>query len=155
MVSPRVLCLFFPTLGLRKFYHSLWFVLDNVWQIKSDIFLTLHSWIVLVPLFIELCSSINGINSYMNSESLVFEFLSIQCIQTHIQNVILINDVTDYYFLLFIKIRYGELTTSICAGKDGYIWNCSSHHDPMSHRFFCLYLIISYINSIGNIKLLF
>ena len=43
----------FTTLCLRNVYHSLWYVPNNVWQIKPENFLILHSWILVAPLFIE------------------------------------------------------------------------------------------------------
>ena len=43
----------FPTMCPRNVYHGLWFVPGNVWQIKPEIILTLHYWIVVAPIFIE------------------------------------------------------------------------------------------------------
>ena len=53
----RTICsvklIIFPSLCLKNVYRGFWFVPDNVWQIKSENLLTLHSWIVVAPLFIE------------------------------------------------------------------------------------------------------
>ena len=53
----RTICtmklLLFLIMCLINVHHGLWFVPDNVWQIKSAIFLTFYYWIVVAPIFIE------------------------------------------------------------------------------------------------------